>query len=161
MLNIRTIHFADEAEKLHLEKAMRKYASKRSSPLDFLSAQTDFKTEKKFLGYEGKGTLQFTRLRSSFEKFLPKLIVQIPKTNEKNYYQIRLSWSSTIPIGFMVFLFVILVWGMVIGAKDFRPMLGISIFCIGYPLWTFAELHFTESKIEEALKATIDVTVAV
>jgi len=152
MLNIRTIHFADEAEKLHLEKAMRKYASKRSSPLDFLSAQTDFKTEKKFLGYEGKGTLQFTRLRSSFEKFLPKLIVQIPKTNEKNYYQIRLSWSSTIPIGFMVFLFVILVWGMVIGAKDFR---------IGYPLWTFAELHFTESKIEEALKATIDVTVAV
>jgi hypothetical protein len=151
MLSIKKINFVDQIEKAQLEQAMRKYASKRNSPLDFLSAQTDFKTEKKFLGNENQKVLQFTRLRSSFETFLPKLIVRIPKSDNRLYYEVRLSWSSIIPIVFSLVMFPLLIWGIISGAKDYQAMLGISIICVGYPLWTLAELHFTKCKIEEAL----------
>jgi hypothetical protein len=159
MLSIKKIHFLNPSEKVQLEQAMRKYASKRNSALDFLPAQTDFKTEKKFLGYENQNALQFTRLRSSFEKLLPKLIVRISKSDSELYYEVRLSWSSIIPIAFFVIMFPLLIWGIISGAKDYQAMLGISIICIGYPLWTLAELHFTKCKIEEALNDSKNVAV--
>lgn len=159
MLSVKKIDFINRIEKVQLEKAMRKYASKRNSQLDFLSAQTDFKTEKKFLGYENQNVLQFTRLRSSFEKLLPKLIILIPKSDGELYYEVRLSWSSIVPIAFFLVMFPLLIWGMVTGAKDLQAMLGISIICIGYPLWTLAELHFTKCKIEEALNDSKNVSV--
>ena len=156
MLYIKRIQFANETEKQQFEQAMCKFAAKRNSPLDFMSAETDFKTEKKFLGYENKKNLQFTRLRSSFEKFLPKLIIQVPKSAEDGYYAIKLSWSSIIPIAFFVCIFPMLVWGIITGAKDYQIMLGIAIVCIGYPLWTLAELDFTKCKVREALDKSIN-----
>jgi uncharacterized membrane protein YqaE (UPF0057 family) len=151
MLYFKKYTLHNETEKKKLEESLRRSASKRNFPLDFIPATVGLDSDKTFLGFENKKGIQFTRLRSSFERALPKLIIYLPKNVNTNYYQIRFSWTTLIVFAFIAFIFPLLVVGVIKGSEDRQAMLGISLFCLAYPFWTLAELHFIKCKMDEAM----------
>src|SRR4051812_31594949 len=92
-------------EKQVLEKAMRKVAIKRMRSLDFTSAEHNMGSEKLFLGLDDNQNVKFTRLHTSLEKFLPKIIISFPKDETISGYQLRLGVFPTC-------LFVLLAIGL-------------------------------------------------
>lgn len=107
-------------------------------------------SDKTFLSFENKKGIQFTRLRSIFERALPKLIIYLPKEVSASYYKIRFSYITLIVFAFLACIFPFLVIGVITGSENHQAMLGISLLCIAYPFWTLAELHFTKCKMDEA-----------
>jgi hypothetical protein len=91
MLYFKTVPFPNGVKQPDVEKALRSYALKRISSLDFKSSTINVGIDKLFLGLEGKNSLNFTRLRTSFESLLPKLIINLSKDPAATAYKIRLS----------------------------------------------------------------------
>ena len=66
--------YSSVTDRMQLENALRKAALKKNRPLDFDISSMDMGTDKYFFGYEGKNSLQFTRIRTSFEKLFLNLL---------------------------------------------------------------------------------------
>jgi len=95
MLYFKKIYLPNDLEKQDLEKGLRSRSLKRSQMLDFVFETTNTGTDKYFLGNEGKKDLKLTRIKTSFESFLPKIIISFPKETAEQYYKFRLSILST------------------------------------------------------------------
>lgn len=142
-------------EKQELEKAMRNAALKRLTSLDFKSSVTDIGTDKLFLGFEGKEDVQFTRLRTSFEKYFPKVIISIPKSETDNEYKFRFSILST--VAFILWsLFFLLIVGTVLAQKGNYEniLIGCIPICL-FILLTLLELRIVGTRIEKAIKLNL------
>ena len=90
-----------EIDGTKVEAAILKFAAKRHASLDLQSSATKIGTEKLFLGLENEKSIQVTRLRSTFERFLPKLIIRFDKAKGFSEYRIRFSLLSNIVIAFI------------------------------------------------------------
>lgn len=142
MLYFRTIPFPENLTQEQVEKALRKYSLKRTSSLDFKSCTYNIGMEQLFLGRDRKIDLQFTRLKTSLEMLLPKMIVKLSKDPEAQAYKIRL---STTPMGFAILLAFSIVAVLI---TIFKGTASIdSIACIGLPLLIFIGLIAFELRL--------------
>lgn len=80
MITIKTVSLSPD-EKAELEKALRKFAAKRQTNFDFISSEVSMGTDKILLGYEGNRNVHFTRPRTFVDRYLPKLIINVPQHN--------------------------------------------------------------------------------
>lgn len=134
-----------------LEVALRKVSVKRTSPLDIVSTSTDIGTDKLFLGHEGKNTLTFTRLRASFERILPKLIIRLSPNQNDCSYDIRFSILST-----CVFVLIAVSWAinlilLMFGQNSIENFLPYTFFVGIYFSLVFLELRLTTGRVNKAL----------
>jgi len=144
----------NQVDSTTLESCLRKASLKRLSPLDIQSSVKISKEQKMFLGYEKTDELQFTRIRYSFERILPKLIVSIAKTREpvSTAYKIRLALIS------ILILFIILMgtlyglYQLTTGKAPIENILRILILPTLYFILLKVEMKLTQKNIEKALK---------
>lgn len=148
MIYFTKTYFRDDEERQTLETALRKVASKRHGWLDFKTSSTDIGTEKRFLGFEEEKHLNFTRLRTSFERMLPKLIVSFPKSNEQGYYKIRFSFFTSIVLGWFSIALLLNFYFLISGITTFENVATVFILFIGYLLLVFLELKITTARIK-------------
>jgi len=135
-----------------VEASLRKVSSKRNSSLDMVSPYSDIGTDKYFLGREGKTALTFTRIKTSFEKVLPKLILELPYNTEVCYCQIRLSVISMVIFCSLSLLWALNFFVMVIGQTTFENFLVLSFFYLIYLGLLFLEIRLSTSKFYKAIK---------
>lgn len=74
MFYFKTITLHNPGKK-DIEMAIRKFSSRRNTFLDFKSSASYISSEKYFSGFETDTDLQITRIRTPFERFFPKLIL--------------------------------------------------------------------------------------
>ena len=150
MLYFKTI-IIDNADGRQVETAVRQCAAKRHLPLDIHSSIADWGSDKLFLGVETETSIKITRTRSSFERFLPKLIIRFDKENTFLQYKIRYSLRSTI-----VFVLILLLAGSniidMLRSDLFLPGVLFDVLLLGiFLLFTWLEFRITKSKLNKAI----------
>ncbi len=152
MLYFKTV-ILSQYTSAQLETALRKSAIKRRLPLDMGSSIVNIGTEKYFLGYEGKKTLTFTRIRAFIEYLLPKLIIKPSMANTTiSSYKLRLSAFSLI-----IFIMFNLPWLLILlltvtGKIPIERLVSASATCFIYWLLLLTEFRLTAIRIKKALK---------
>jgi len=147
----KTVPLPLDLNQAQAESSLRKVSIKESMSLDFKFKAVDIGTDKIFFGLEGKKDLKFTRLKTSFEFFMPKLIVSLSKDPLANSYRIR-PGAVTVAIigllGFGTFTGLVGILKGTTGLATFSPFLLI----IGiYALLFLFELNITLRKMNKAL----------
>lgn len=94
-------------ENKDIETAIRKFSSRRNTSLDFKSSASYIPSEKYFLGFETDTDLEITRIRTPFERFFPKLILNFPKDKQFTCYQVRYSFLSAILFFVLLIAFIL------------------------------------------------------
>jgi len=135
-----------------LEMALRKVSLKSTTVLDMGSSTINIGTDKYFIGYQGKNTLTFTRIRAFIESLLPKLIIKPSQTDNECYCQIRLSAISFLIFLVFNFLEVLVILSAILGKATLEGLVIVSIICILYWLLLFMEFKLTEKRIIKALQ---------
>ena len=134
-----------------LEKAMRRVSLKRARSLDFTSAVTDIGSDRLFLGFEGTESVQFLRLRTSLEKFLPEIIISIPCKEIEGEYKFRYSLLSTV-IFILLGLYLLLCLSKILLSNSLHDFLLIPLALFGgYFLLMLLELKIVTSRINKAV----------
>ena len=135
-------------DKKNIETAIRKSSSKRDTLLDFKSSASYISSEKYFLGFETDTGLQITRIRTPFERFLPKLILNFRKDKEFSCYQIRYGFLSAIILLLLFIVFIQrLIYSFKEGKSDIQLFSIISFLCI-FSILTVFEYLITRQKIK-------------
>lgn len=134
-----------------VEATLRKASIKESMSLDFKFKAVDIGTDKIFYGLEGKKDLKFTRLKTSFEFFLPKLIVSLSKDSSADYYRIRPGAISIAIIGLLVFGLFTGLLGILRGTTDLATFSPFLIIIGIYALLFFFEFNITMRKLNKVL----------
>src|SRR3954466_1528102 len=93
MIYFKTIPLTD-LDKHQVEKAIRKVASKKDTSLDFTSSGAMAGTDRLFIGSEDKNDVKFARIRYYLEDLLPKIILSFPRSDNDQFYKMRLSARS-------------------------------------------------------------------
>ncbi|PTQ94112.1 hypothetical protein C8P68_107177 [Mucilaginibacter yixingensis] len=137
------------ADQRQLEQALRKMALKRTRPLDLYVSSTDIGTDKYFHGFEGKNGVQFTRIRSSLERLVPKLIIKIPQDPGANYYQVRLGAVSLFYLLIFILPIAAIVHNIMINPADGDyNFIWVLFLYIGL---FYLEYRLTTSRVEKAI----------
>lgn len=134
------------------ENAIRKFSAKRHTSLDLKSSSPEKKEDKYFLGLEGKSDLKVTRIRTSFERFLPKVIVSFPKNRHFKEYKIRYSILSTVIITVLSIAVLLNIYWFLIDKEfenDFIPLALVFLTFIGL---TIIEIKLTRLRIRKAIE---------
>lgn len=147
MFYFKKIHLLDDSAKQNLEKGLRSKSLKRSQMLDFVFETSNIGTDKYFLGNEGKKDLKLTRIKTSFESFLPKIIISFPKEATVQYYKFRLSVLSTIILALLSLLLFTSFLDVVINQKNAEAFLITTILSLIYFLFILLELKITRNRI--------------
>jgi len=92
------------------------------------------------------------RLRTNLEGIFPKLIIHLPLDEDKNYYQIRLSWGTAATLLLLTIFIPILLWFMLSQDDDQGVLLSFFAAGLGYIMYIFAEFHFINKEISKALR---------
>lgn len=133
------------------ENKIRRYSSKRYTSLDLTGSSYHIKDDKCFLGFEGKNDVDITRIRTLFERVLPKLIVSFPKDKGFSVYRMRYSLLSTVV--FCVLLFGLLegIFTLVTEQEWSSDFLTIAVLFLGFILLTFLEMRLTRQLIDKVV----------
>jgi hypothetical protein len=150
----KTIPLPSELNQPQTEASLRKASIKETMSLDFKFKAIDIGTDKIFYGLEGKKDLKFTRLKVSFEFFMPKLIVSLSKDPSANYYRIRPGAISIAVIGLLGFAIFAGLVGILRGTTDFAAFSPFLIIIAIYALLFFFELKLTTLRVRRALTKT-------
>ncbi len=140
-----------EIDGTKVEAAIRKFAAKRHASLDLQSSATKIGTEKLFLGLENEKSIQVTRLRSTFERFLPKLIISFDKAKGFSEYRIRFSLLSNIVIAFILVAIVFNVVYLVDNQQADSDMASVFVYFFLFFFFTLVELRLTKAKLKSAI----------
>ena len=143
-----------EIDGTKVEAAIRKFAAKRHASLDLQSSATKIGTEKLFLGLENEKSIQVTRLRSTFERFLPKLIIKFDKAKGFSEYRIRFSLLSNIVIAFMLIAVLLNVIYLIKNQEVDSEMASVVVYFFLFLLLTLVELRLTKAKLKSAIIKT-------
>lgn len=146
----KTVPLPPDLDHAQAEACLRKASLKESMSLDFRFKAVDIGTDKIFYGLEGKKDLKFTRLKTSFEFFMPKLIISLSKDSSANYYRIRPGAITIMVIGLLGFSIITCIAGLLMDTTDISnssPLLFITSF---YALLFFFEFKLTTSKVQKA-----------
>lgn len=141
----------DNYETERIENAVRKFSLKRHASLDFISTATyETDNEKYFLGSENDTYLKIVRLRTPFERILPKLILRF---NKKNFseFQIRYSLISFIVFILLVTAFLSGLYQMIIHKQTDIDFVLINVLLIIFALMTSLEFVLTRRKLFKAI----------
>ena len=155
MLYFKKTHISSDLEKEEMEKGLRSKSLKRSQSLDFIFETINIGTDKYFLGNEGKNHLKFTRIKTLFESFLPKIIVSLPKATALQYYRFRLSFLSTVIFAMLSFLVITFFWSLITNQHNNEAFLIAVILLVIYSLLILLELKITKGKILKSTNHTI------
>lgn len=134
------------------ENAIRSFSVKRHTSLDLKSSSSYINVDKYFLGLEGDDDLKITRIRTPFERFLPKVIVSFPKDRKFKIFKIRYSILSTFI--FIILLIAVLqsVFSIIVDKEFKNEVLLLTIFFMIFIGLTVAEIKLTKLKIKKAIK---------
>ncbi|MBD1366004.1 hypothetical protein IDJ77_19480 [Mucilaginibacter sp. ZT4R22] len=143
--------YINDLSKTEVERLLRKASLKRVDSLDLISASTDVGTDKLFLGFIGKSALLFTRLHTSLERFLPKLIIKLPLDTDECYYQLRLKSLSAIVCFVLALLLMLSLFQTVTGEINVDGFFTVLLICIVYFGLILLEVKITSSRINKAL----------
>ncbi|MBL0311050.1 MAG: hypothetical protein IPP77_15700 [Bacteroidetes bacterium] len=139
------------ADRQRIETAIRQFAVKRNTSLDFQSSATCIRQEKYFLGLESESNLTLTRIRTPFERLLPKLILQFSK-EDFNKYKVRFSFVS-IFVAFLLSVGVLL--QLIYSIKNSQlssNLWQILFFALIFIALTWFEIKLTTDKINKAIE---------
>lgn len=144
----------NQVDSATLERCLRKVSLKRLSSLDIQSSVTISKEQKIFLGYEKPDELQFTRIRYSFERILPKLILSIAKAKEPvtAAYKIRLALISALMLLIILMGTLYGLYQLITGIAPIDTILRILILPALYFILLKVEMKLTQKTIEKALE---------
>jgi hypothetical protein len=152
MLYFKTVHLNSNNYEA-VENALRKHSWKRGSSLDFQSSASLASDDKFFLGVEDEVCLRFTRLRTPFERFLPKIILAYPKSIQDSLaYRIRLSF---LPSVLFVLLTIALVLNIIFSITEMRidtDLPKVFFLFVVFILLTFFEIYLTERRVKKIFK---------
>ncbi|RBQ04625.1 hypothetical protein [Pedobacter miscanthi] len=151
MLYFKKIYLLNNSEKQELEKSLRSKSLKRSQMLDFVFETSNIGTDKYFLGNEGKKDLKLTRIKTSFESFLPKIIISFPKETAIQYYKFRLSVLSTLILALLSFLLLISFLDVVMNQKNAEAFLITLVLSVIYFSFILLELKITKNRILKSI----------
>lgn len=146
----KTVLLPLELNQPQAEASLRKASIKETMSLDFKFKSVDIGTDKLFYGLDGKEDLKFTRLKTSFEFFMPKLIVSLPKDSSAKYYRIRPGAVSIAIIGLLCFALFTGLAGILKGTTDIATFSPFFIIIGVYALLLFFEMNITLRKINKA-----------
>lgn len=145
-----------------VRKCLKKTSVKKLRPLDFDMSSMDIGTDKFFFGYKGRNGLQFTRIRTSFERLIPKLIIRLLTEENNAYYEICFGIFTFLWLILMAVFLLMALCSMFINTENIAgiPQL-LIIFGIQVGAF-FLEWRLTTSRVEKAIKkyAQPDVNVA-
>lgn len=147
MLYFKKTYLPNDSEKQELETELRNRSLKRSQLLDFVFETINIGTDKYFLGNEDKKALKFTRIKTSFESFLPKIIISFPKGITVQYYKFRLSLLSTVILAVLSLLFLTCFLDLVINQKNAETFLTAMVLLMIYFILILLELKITKNRI--------------
>lgn len=137
--------------KTEVESLLRKASLKRVNSLDLISANSDVGSDKLFLGNIGKSALLFTRLHSSLENFLPKVIIKLPLDTDECYYQLRLKGLSAILAFVLALGLAFSLFQASVGETDIDGLMTKLLICIIYSGLLLLEIKITSTRINKAL----------
>lgn len=143
-----------EIDGTKVEAAIRKFAAKRHASLDLQSSSTKIGTEKLFLGLETDKSIQVTRLRSSFERFLPKLIIRFDKAKGFSEYRIRFSLLSNIVIAIIIIAIVLNIIYLFTNRQVDSDIASVFVYFFLFLLLTLVELRLTKARLKSAIIKT-------
>ena len=151
MIYFKKTYF-DNREKAGIEAAIRKSAIKCTSLINLETSTSDIGTDKYFFGFENKKALFFTRVRTSFERILPKVVFKLSKSEDEFFYGFRLGTITLLAfflIGFgSIVNLAFVIAGKIPATDSLTPLLFLLIL-LGL-IWL--ELKITSSKIQKAIE---------
>lgn len=156
MLYFKTVPFPIGFKQPDVEKALRSYALKRTSSLDFKSSTINIGIDKFFLGLEGKTSLTFTRLRTSFEVLLPKIIINLPKDPAATAYRIRLSAIPSALCILMLFGVLSILIGLITGKAKVEGVIFMLVAVTIFIVLLNLEVKLLQSKVLKSIKMADD-----
>jgi hypothetical protein len=110
MIYLKKLEFPKNLTQLEFETTLRKYALNHKSPLDFTFKPINIGTEKIFYGQANTSNVQFTRIKTSFEFFLPKIILNVSTDPMSTFYKLRI---GALPMGLAAMLLFALLTGFI------------------------------------------------
>ncbi len=135
-----------------IENAVRAYSSKRHTGLDFKDSSSYIAEDKYFLGFESKDDLQITRIRTPFERFFPKLIVNFSKDKSFETYGIRYSLLPAILFIFLAISVLINLYYSIFENEELTDVFRMAGLLFVFILLTFIETNMTKQKINKAIE---------
>lgn len=147
----KTVHFPSNLNHAQVETALRKASMKETISLDFTSKSINIGTDKIFWGLERKRNLKFTRIRTSFEFFLPKLIINLSKNPSVNFYKIRPGALSIVVAGLLFFGLFTGILGVIKGRPNIESLILFSVLIVIYIALMLFELRVTASRAVKVL----------
>ncbi len=150
MLYIKRIYFTDQFEKQNLEKCLRSRSLRRNKSLDILFETSNIGSDKYFFGNENDKNLKFTRIKTSFETILPKIIISFPKDNSITYYKLRPSFFTVLIFLFLSILVVSSFLAVVVKSGSIDDFFISLLLLVAYILLILLELKLTGKKIEKS-----------
>lgn len=152
MLYFTTVSLPENISKEQIENTLRKYALKQGSSLDFNFTSVNIGTEKMFLGLEGKNDLKFTRVKTSFEQFLPKFIISLPNDPGARFYRIRLSAVPVAILGLLGFSLITGLFALIQGRTTVADLVPFVVILLVYLLLLRFEFGLTTSRLKKAIE---------
>lgn len=134
-----------------IENAIRRFSAKRHTSLDLKSSSSYISDNKYFLGLEGSSDLKITRIRTPFERILPKVIASFPKDRQFETYRIRYSILATLVFIVLSIAVIQNLYTFIIEKEfenDFIPLALVYLIFIGL---TITEIKLTKLKIIKAI----------
>jgi hypothetical protein len=141
----------DNVEERIVEAAVRQFAVRRHTSLDFQSSATYIGTEKLFLGLEKETNLDITRIRSPFETLFPKLIIRFDKGVGFTRYRLRYSLLSFFVLIILLFAVLSSVIYSISNNEIESDLSTVVIFLFIFILLSFFENRLTKTKLKRAL----------
>ncbi|QTE39174.1 hypothetical protein J3L18_08985 [Mucilaginibacter gossypii] len=150
MITIKTVSLSPD-EKAELEKALRKFSAKRETNFDFISSEVSMGADKIFLGYEGNRNIHFTRPRTFIDRYLPKLIINLPRNTTDLFYRLRLSNMSTAVLALLVIGIAAGIISASIGEGTIQALIYPPGFLFMFALGTLLEYKLSALKVKKAI----------
>jgi len=147
----KTVHFPSNLNHAQVETALRKASMKETISLDFTSKSINIGIDKIFWGLERKRNLKFTRIRTSFEFFLPKLIINLSKNPSVNFYKIRPGALSIVVAGLLFFGLFTGILSVIKGRPNIESLILFPVLIVIYIALMLFELRLTASRAVKVL----------
>jgi hypothetical protein len=150
--------YVTHLSKTEVESLLRKASLKRINSLDLTSASSDVGSDKLFLGYNGKSALFLTRLHTSLENFLPKVIIKLPLDTDECYYQLRLKGLSAVISIALALVLAFALFQTSAGEASIDALLTMLLICVIFSGLLLLEIKITSTRINKALSQPLTPT---
>lgn len=150
MFYFKTIHLT-EFDKNGIESALRHFALKRHTSLDFKGASYEHTHNKYFLGLESDKYLRLTRIKTPLEGLIPKLIIRFHKQNF-GAFSIRYSLLPSLALLLLVILLGLGVAHSISTGQVENYLVLVATVALLFVALTLLEIKLTTQKVKNAIE---------